>query len=258
MNSNVKVSIITPIYNSEKFIDKCIESVLNQTYNNWEMLLVNDYSSDNSIEIVKEYQKKDSRIKLFHLEINSGAAIARNLAIEKAEGEIIAFLDSDDVWTSKKLEIHVDFMVKNNTAFSHTSYGFIDEEGKKISKTFHVSNYPVTYKHLLKRTEISCLTAMYDVRKTGKMYMPDIRRKQDYGLWLSILKKGFVSLPLDLELAFYRQRKGSATNNKFRLIRKHYLFLNKTQGLGFLESFYYSIWWGLNGVKKYYINRFIK
>lgn len=251
-----KVSIITPLYNSSRFVLEAIESAINQTYQDWEMIIVDDCSTDNSVEIVKQYQKIDKRIKLFKLSDNSGAAIARNIAIKESSGRLIAFLDSDDIWLPNKLEEHVFFMLKNEASFSHTSYGFIDEEGKRINKTYHVGKNPVGYYDLLKRAEISCLTAMYDVQKLGKVYMPNLRRKQDYGLWLSILKKGETSLPLDLELAYYRQVKGSATNNKSKLILKHIIFLYKHQNLGILKTIYYFIWYALNGVKKYYINKY--
>src|SRR5690606_3490087 len=159
-------------------------------------------------------------------------------------------------WLPKKLETHVTFMLEMKAAFSHTSYGFIDEEGKIINKTFHVSNKPIGYKDLLKRTEISCLTAMYDVDKIGKMYMPDLRVKQDYALWLSILKRGFTSVPLDEELAFYRQRKNSNTNQKSKLIIKHIKFLYKIEKLNIIETIYYTGWWAVNGLAKYYLSKY--
>lgn len=250
--NKLKVSIITPVFNSSEFIEETMISVINQSYINWEMIFVDDCSSDNSVEIIKEYQKKDDRFKLFLLDKNSGSGVARNKAILEASGEIIAFLDSDDLWVPEKLEKHVSFMIKHDAAFSHTSYGFIDENGNKIKETYHVSDKPVTYKKLLKRTEISCLTAMYDARKTGKQYMPELMRKQDYGLWLTILKLGFNSIPLKEELAFYRQRKNSATSNKFKLILKHFTFLRKNEQLSVLQSIYYTLYWGVNGVIKYY------
>lgn len=251
----VKVSIITPVYNSEKFLAEAIESVINQTYQNWEMILVDDKSTDNSINTIKFYAEKDERVLPIFLNENVGAGPARNKAIEASTGQIIAFLDSDDIWLKEKLEKHVAFMRERNAAFSHTSYGFINEEGKVINKTFHVSDRPIKYKDLLKRTEISCLTAMYDVKKIGKMYMPDLRVKQDYALWLSILKKGFVSIPMDEELAFYRQRKNSNTNKKHKLVFKHIKFLYHTQNLGTVKTMYYTFWWAYNGIIKYYISK---
>ncbi|MEC3963977.1 glycosyltransferase family 2 protein [Flagellimonas halotolerans] len=250
-----KISIITPSFNSEKYIAEAIRSVLQQTYSNWEMIVVDDCSSDSSVKIVEEFANQDRRIVLLQNKENLGAGPTRNKAIEFSTGQIIAFLDSDDIWLRDKLEKHVNFMLREDAAFSHTSYGFINETGKVINKTFHVSDFPIEYKDLLKRTEISCLTAMYDVNKVGKMYMPDLRVKQDYALWLSILKKGFVSMPLDEELAFYRQRKNSNTNKKYKLVWKHIKFLYQTQNLGFFKTIYYTFWWAYNGVFKYYISK---
>ena len=247
------VSIITPVYNAERFVEFTLKSVLAQTYTNWEMIMVDDCSKDGSVDIIQRYMDKDPRFQLIKLDKNSGQGIARNRAIETAKGQIIAFLDSDDIWLPEKLEIHVKFMVENNAAFSHTSYGYIDEEGNIIKSTFHVSKNPVRYRDLLKWTEISCLTAMYDVNQIGKMYMPDLRKKQDYALWLSILKRGFTSLPLDVELAYYRQVKGSVTSNKWKLIIPHWKFLRVQEGLNVFESFYYLLWWVFSGIWKYYI-----
>ncbi|WP_405224908.1 glycosyltransferase family 2 protein [Dokdonia sp. Asnod1-B02] len=253
MKNEFKVSIITPVYNAERFLRETSSFVVNQTYQNWEWLLVDDCSQDNSRNILKELASKDKRIKPVFLDINGGSGPARNIAIDQASGKYIAFLDSDDFWSLNKLERHVAFMQEHDASFSHTSYGFTNEEGNRIRDTYHVSRKPVTFKDLLKRTEISCLTAMYDQEKIGKYFMPDVRRKQDYALWLSILKDGYCSIPLDEELALYRQVKGSATNNKFKLIFKHYSFLRKYAQLSRLEAIKYSIHWGLNGLKKYYL-----
>lgn len=247
------VSIITPVYNSEKFLKEVSLSVLNQTYSNWEWLVVDDCSKDKSREILKELSDLDDRINIFLLEKNMGSGSARNIAIEAAKGKYIAFLDSDDLWMENKLEKHIDFMKENNAVLSHTAYGFLNEKGDRIMDTYSVGKNPVTYKMLLKKNVIGCLTAIYNQESLGKCYMPDVRLKQDYALWLSILKKGYVSLPLNEELSMYRQVKGSATNNKFKLVFKHYTFLRKYVELSRLEAIKYSIHWGLNGLKKYYL-----
>jgi len=247
------VSIITPVYNAARFIEETYDSVKNQILQEWEWVLVDDQSTDDSFQLLLELSVKDERLKVHQLPENSGSGPARNLAIDLAQGTYLAFLDSDDIWTENKLSRHVSFMEKHQAAFSHTSYGFMNEAGEVINQTYHVSNKPVTYKDLLKRTEISCLTAMYNQDLIGKFYMPDLRRKQDYALWLSILKAGHHAIPLDEELAFYRQVKGSATNNKFKLIIKHLKFLREVEGLSVLHSLYFSFHWGINGVKKYYL-----
>ncbi len=253
--SNTKkplVSIITPSYNTGRFIGETIESVLAQTFPEWEMIIVDDASTDNSPQIIRQYAGKDPRIKPVFLKENKGQGPARNIATDMAQGRYLAFLDSDDIWHPEKLEKHLAFMQQTGAVFSHTSYGFIDEQGNKILKDFHVSRKPVTYKDLLKRTEISCLTAMYDATKIGKFYMPDLRRKQDYALWLAILKEGYPSHPLDEVLAWYRQRKNSTTSNKKKLIIEHFYFLKNQQKLTSVQALYYSFIWGWNGIKKYY------
>ena len=250
---NLKVSIITPMHNSEMFIEETISSVQNQEYKNWEMLIVDDCSSDKSIEIVEQIQSHDDRIKLFKNDVNLGAGLSRNIAIEKSSGDIIAFLDSDDIWFSNKLSLHLNYMNKKSSAFSHSSYGFIDENGKVIKSTYNVGNKSITYYDLLKKTDISCLTAMYDVRKVGKMYMPSLRVGQDYALWLDILKKGFKSDAFDVELAYYRQRNNSTTSNKFKLIKHHWYFLYHREKLSFFDSLYYTMNWAIRGFFKYYI-----
>lgn len=247
------VSVITPVFNSEKYIDHTFQSLLNQSYPNWEWILVDDCSSDNSIRIIEGFMQQDSRVRLLQNLENLGSGLTRNKAIEYSKGDFIAFLDSDDIWHPKKLEIQLNFMLERNISFSHTSYGYIDEHGNQIKSTFHVSNHPVTYKHLLKRTEISCLTAVYNCKEIGKFYMSDHRRKQDYALWLAILKSGVESYPIDMELAYYRQTPNSATSNKFKLILKHYLFLKSTQKLNVIQTIYYTCFWAMNGFVRYYI-----
>ncbi len=251
-NQSLLVTIVTALFNKEKYIEECINSVLNQSYSNWEMIIVDDCSHDRSFEIASKHAKADPRIKVIQMSKNSGAGISRNRAINLAKGDIIAFLDADDVWHHNKLKIHLNEMTANNAAFSHTSYGYIHKNGSILSKTFRVSGKPVTYLDLLKRTEISCLTAMYDVRQLGKVFMPDLPRKQDYGLWLDILSRGYTSYPVDKVLAWYRQVPGSNSSNKLNLISKHYFFLRNFQKLSVVKSFYYTIYWILNGIFKYY------
>ncbi len=247
------VSIITPVYNSKNFLKDTIESVLKQTYFNWEHLLVDDYSTDGSWEVLDSFAGLDNRIRVFKLESNCGPGKARNHAIERAAGKYIAFLDSDDIWLPNRLEDHIFFMIKGDYVFSHSSYGFLNEDGTLKSKIYNVRDREVDYKYLLKHTDISCLTAIYDQERIGKFYMPDLRRKQDYGLWLSILKKGYKSMPYPKVLAYYRQRKGSVTNRKSRLIFQHYQFLRNHERLNFFQSIKYTISWGLGGIAKYFL-----
>ncbi len=256
-SSNNKVSIIMPCFNSEEYISEAIASVQNQTYENWEIIIVDDFSSDGSCELVLDIQLKDDRIILIRNETNKGSGFSRNKAIDIATGKYIAFLDSDDIWTPNKLEVQIDIMNKLKLPFSHTSYGYISERGDTIGKTFRVSKKLVGYVDLLKRTEISCLTAIYNQDMIGKYYMSEHSRKQDYALWLSILKDGYKSYPIDLELAYYRQRSDSSTSNKWQLLFLHVNFLIETQKFNLFKSIYYTFFWIKNGIVRYYINNII-
>ncbi|MDA9947060.1 glycosyltransferase [Candidatus Marinimicrobia bacterium] len=247
------VSIVTPVYNSEKFLEEAINSVIYQSFKSWEMIIVDDCSSDKSVKIIKNIIKCNSKIKLIRNLTNEGAGVSRNKAIKIAKGRYIAFLDSDDIWHVDKLKIQINLMDEKKISFSHTSYGYLSEDGKPIKSTFRVSAYPVGYKNLLKRTEISCLTAVYNQEIIGKYYMTEHRRKQDYALWLEILKDGHQSFPIDIELAYYRQNSRSATSKKWKLIFIHFTFLIETQSMNFFSSIYYTLWWMYNGIIKYYL-----
>lgn len=246
------VSIITPVYNATSFIKDTAKSVFNQSYSNWEWILVDDCSKDNSWILLSELSKNDKRVKIYRNKINLKSGKTRNLAIKKAKGRFIAFLDSDDLWHPEKLKTQIPFMLNNQYYFSHTSYGYINEDGKRIKSIFHVRK-EVDYYHLLKRTEISCLTAIYDAEKIGKFYMSEHARKQDYALWLAILKSGTKSYGIDKELAFYRQVSNSATGVKYKLVLKHITFLKETQNFSTINALYYTAFWMVNGFVRYFI-----
>jgi len=238
---NELVSIITPSYNSAKFISETINSVIAQSYKNWEMIIVDDVSTDNSVEVIKHFVEKDSRIKLIQLSKNSGAAVARNTAIENANGRFLAFLDSDDLWKENKLETQITFMLDNDIEFSYSSYELIDEDGNQL----HINKDPlskINYKELLKENQIGCLTAIYDQVKLGKCYMPLIRKRQDYGLWLNILKKVEYGYKVPANLAFYRVRTSSISSNKLDLLKYNYELFHIHEKLSALQAFYYLMW----------------
>ena len=240
MISKNLVSIITACYNSEKYISETIHSVLNQTYKNWELLIVDDCSTDRSISIVKEFQKQDSRIKLFLLEENSGAAVARNVAIKASKGEFVAFLDADDKWMPNKLEMQLDFMISNHYSFSHTAYELISDSGKKLNK---VKTPPAvyTYNNMLYSSKIGCLTVVYNQKILGRNYMPLLRKRQDYALWLKILKQGEHAYGLPVVLAQYRHADNSISRNKFKLIKWNWKVLKDEQQLSYIKSTYYLV-----------------
>ena len=244
---NNLVSIITPSYNSSRFIEECVGSVISQTYDNWELLIVDDYSIDNSLQILKKYN--DKRIQLIELDKNVGAAKARNVAIRKAKGKYIAFLDSDDLWEPQKLEKQISFMESEDIAFSFSAYQPMSDDELKLYSIIHAPKI-VTYSSYLKKTIIGCLTVIIDREKTGGFEMPKIRSSHDMALWLLIMRRGFDAYGLDENLARYRIVSTSNTANKWRAAKDVWMVYRQFEKL----SFFYSIWCFLN----YAFNAIIK
>lgn len=250
MNNDL-VSIITPSYNSAHFITKTIESVIEQTYQEWEIIIVDDCSTDNSIDIVKEYQTKDSRVKLIQLARNSGPAVARNKAIEEARGRYIAFLDSDDIWFSQKLEKQIPFMKEKDAVLSYTSYQKIEEDGTPRG-TVKVP-VSVNYKKMLNSNYIPCSTAVLDSYKLGKVLMPNILKRQDYGLWLKILKMGHIAYGINEPLAYYRVRRCSVSSNKLIAAKYQWKVYREVEKLDIFNSAYHFMKYAYIGLRKYRI-----
>ncbi len=242
----VLVSIITPSYNSSNYIAETIYSVINQSFTNWEMIIVDDNSTDNSIKIIQSFIEKDSRIKLIQFSKNSGSAVARNKAIEIAKGRYIAFLDSDDIWISTKLERQLAFMQENNFPFTYTAYDKIDEKGKIFG---HIGvSKKVNYKTLLKTNIIGCLTAIYDTNYFGRVAMPLIRKRQDFGLWLELLKKTEYAYGLNESLARYRVCSDSVSSKKYNVARFNWYLYRRIEKLTLLESAYYFSHYIIRGI----------
>lgn len=230
------VSIITPTYNSERFIAETIVSVQAQTYQDWEMIIVDDCSTDKTAEIVASFQEKDSRIKYFYNSTNKGSALSRNLALQKAKGKWIAFLDSDDLWLPDKLEKQIEFMTKNNYHFSYTNYCEIDENSKETGILI-TGPKVITDKLMKAYCWPGCLTVMYDAEKVGIMQTVDIRINEEYALWIKIAKKLNCYL-LDENLAKYRRHNKSLTSQSyFKLIKWHYLMFRKSENRNAVSSF---------------------
>ena len=244
-----KVSVITPAYNAERFIEDTIKSVLEQTYENLEMIIVDDCSTDNTEKIIKKYMKLDNRIIYKKLEGNSGAAVVRNAAIEMATGRYIAFLDSDDLWDENKLEKQISFMEENKIGFSFTGYRTMEEDGVLTHKEISVPK-EIDYNGLLKNTIIGCLTVIIDKEKVGEFRMPLIRAGQDTATWLSILKKGHKAYSLGESLATYRLVKGSISSNKFKALKRTWNLYVNIEKLGLIKSTYYFINYALNAIIK--------
>ncbi|MFB3386196.1 glycosyltransferase family 2 protein [Flavobacterium sp. LAR06] len=229
------VSIITPTYNAEKFITETLKSVQNQTYQNWEMILVDDASMDKTVKIISDFAEKDSRIKLFKLEKNSGNGFVRNIALEKAVGKYIAYLDADDLWFPNKLEKQITFLKDNNLHFTFSFYDCIDEEGNSLNRRVEAP-VNLTYDELFFCNYVGNLTAIYDADYFGKIVIEATQKRQDWRLWLTILKQIQVTKPVPEPLAFYRIRKNSISSSKFKLIKHNFCVYREFQGFNFVFS----------------------
>ncbi|WP_105618950.1 glycosyltransferase family 2 protein [Vallitalea okinawensis] len=236
------ISIITPTYNCGKFISETIESVLNQSYQNWEMIILDDCSTDNTKEVVAKYSKVDSRIKYYLFESNSGAARARTKAMELAKGKYNAFLDSDDLWTEDKLERQLYFMKKNNYAFTCTAYEQIDEIGNLLNKKIQ-TKIKTDYNGVLLSCPIGNSTVMYDVERLGKFTVPNIRKRNDDALWLQILKKEKHIYGMSEVLMRYRVRTNSISSNKIGLIKYHWQLYREIEHLSIIRSTFHICYW---------------
>ncbi|WP_114749051.1 glycosyltransferase family 2 protein [Pleomorphovibrio marinus] len=249
----MKVSIITPSFNSSTFIRETVDSVICQTYKDWELIICDDGSDDGTIEILKKYVALDQRIKLIQNEVNFGPAVSRNNAIKHASGDFIAFLDSDDVWMPEKLAMQISFMLKNNIAFSFSPYIRITENGDYINTIYVPSK--VNYDQLLKSCHIGCLTAVYSVKMLGKVYMPNISKRQDFALWLKILRMIPFAYSFPEVLAKYRVRKNSISNNKFKAAKYQWKVYREVENLGFFRSVYYFCYYSFLGFTKTYFSK---
>ena len=243
-----KVSIIVPMYNAEKFIGKTIESVLAQTYQNWEMLIMNDVSTDNSLAIVSVYAKKDERIKIVNTEKNVGVVKGRNFLIDLASGKYIAFLDADDYWHNEKLEKQIKFMKEKNASISCTEYTRVKENEEKINDV--IIKEEISYNDMLKNNYLGCLTVIYDAEKLGKRYFKELEKNEDYVLWLEIVKDVNTIYGLKENLAYYRVLDNSRSSNKVKTAKVRWEIYRKIEKLSLLKSIYYFLHYAIRAVLK--------
>ena len=243
------VSIIMPSYNAARFIGESINSVLLQTYSNWELLIVDDCSKDNSVEVVRKFANIDKRVVLFSLEKNVGAAAARNVAIEHAQGQYIAFLDSDDVWDEYKLEKQLAFMKQYSYVFTFSNYYVMEENGKKTENIVKVPS-SLSYHKYLRNTIIGCLTVIIDRQQTGDFKMPLIKSSHDMALWLLIMKRGFKAYGLKDVLAGYRLVSTSNTAKKWKAAKDVWKVYREIEGLSVLYAAYCFCGYAINAVLK--------
>ena len=236
------VSIIMPTYNCGRFIEETIRSVQSQTYENWEIVIVDDCSTDDTKAIVDGLIASDARLRYTCLEQNSGAAVARTRAMELADGEYMAFLDSDDLWMPDKLEKQLAFMKENGYAFSCTAYEQIDEESASLGRVIKTVKR-INYNRLLLDCPVGNSSVMYDVSAMGKFEVPNIRKRNDDALWLQMLKKEKYIYGMSDVLMRYRIRKNSISSNKFKVIKYHWILYREIEHLNVFRSAFHICYW---------------
>ena len=230
------VSVIMPTYNTGKFLSESIECVLNQTYTNLELMIADDGSTDNTRDILEHYKSKDPRVKVFYLERNQGAGPARNKCIKEAQGQYIAFCDSDDRWMPEKLEKQIAFLRERKCGLTYASYILCDENNQE--KGIFIAPKVVTYAGMLRDDKIGCLTAVYDVKAVGeKFYLPSLRKRQDWAMFIMLLKKCRVAYGMKEPLAYYRLRQNSISSNKFALVHYNARVYQEMLGFSPLRSY---------------------
>lgn len=238
MNKRSLVSIVMPAHNAAGFISESISSVQKQTYENWELLVIDDASGDHTSQLVEDFIARDSRIKLHSLPANQGAGFARNIGIKASKGDFISFLDADDLWLPQKLETQLRFMEDNEVKVCYSSYELIDEEGRSKGKKIEALAI-LPFKKLLKANYIGNLTGIYNARELGKIYCPLIRKRQDWGLWLLAVKKAGGAKGIKEPLAQYRIRKQSISGNKWEMLGYNYKVYKKVLNFSTVKS---SFW----------------
>jgi|688.fasta_scaffold321704_2 teichuronic acid biosynthesis glycosyltransferase TuaG len=242
------VSIIMPVFNSAIYISKSIKSVLCQSHTNFQLIIVDDCSTDNSLDVISEFLI-DSRIELYVNESNKGAAYTRNVALTKVKFNFIAFLDSDDIWLEDKLKVQVNYMLENNSAISYGSYSIINKNDITLKNHFKIPS-KLTYQDYLKNTIIGMSTSMVNTNITGVIFFENFRRRQDTILWLNLLKQGFTADLYPGNYVLYRARKDSLSGNKFKAVLIVFYIYWKHENLNIFRAFYFFINYLFNSLRK--------
>lgn len=240
MKQKPLVSVIMPAYNSAAFIAESIRSVRQQTYSQWELLVIDDASVDGTSKIVKELQAEDQRIKLHNLPANQGAGFARNIGIKAATGDFICFLDADDLWKPHKLNTQLKLMQEEQVDVCYSSYELINEEGKSLDKQIKALEY-LSFKKLQKANYIGNLTGIYNAARLGKIYCPLIRKRQDWGLWLLAVEKAGHARGIREPLAVYRERRNSISGNKLEMLQYNFQVYRKVLGYSSQKSLFWMM-----------------
>lgn len=244
------VSVITPMYNGEKYLTEMIDSVINQTYSNWELVIVDDYSTDNSCKIVEEYVKQDSRIRLIKQKKNAGPAEARRVSIKNAKGKYIAFLDCDDIWMPEKLEKQIGYMESNGVTVTCTSYHIGSEDCKVIHKEFIVPKL-INYKMLLKQNYLSCDTVVINKEAVREISIESYKKHEDYITWLRLIKQVNEVHGIRDSLAVYRMRNNSRSSGKVDSAFQIWKVYKEKEKLNSISATIYTLYYIVNGVLKY-------
>lgn len=248
---NPLVSVITPCYNAASVISETIESVLAQTYQNWELLICDDCSTDNSEQIINAYCSQDSRIKLYKTQKNTGHPIEpRNISLSHAKGDIIAFLDADDLWMPEMLETSVSFMTERNYDIVYSDYEKITWDGKRSNRIVHYKK-KATYNDMLKICSVpACITTIIRKEVLGHIRFRNLPI-EDYAFWLEVFRNGYTAYNTNTVQGLYRQSKNSRSSDKLSMIKKHWYILRKFEKVNFFSACYYMFIYGLIGLKKY-------
>lgn len=249
MESQPLVSVIMPCYNMEKYISEAILSVHQQTYPHWELLIVDDASTDGTEAVIESHRQQDERIHFTKKYNHSGIADSRNMCIKMAQGQYLAFLDADDVWQPKKLERQLAFMTEKKVGFSYSSYNCIDEKGQLLNKIIKAAG-DMDYEAYLHNTIIGCSTVMVDRNIVGNVVVPDFRTSEDTATWLDILKKGFVAYAIEQPLTCYRIRSHSASSNKLKASADLWKVYRQNERLPFFKAFGCFVSYVYHAIKK--------
>lgn len=246
----MKISIITPTYNAAEYIHETLDCMLAQTFTDWEAILIDDCSTDNSVEIVKEYLKKDSRFKLIQSRSNAGGpATPRNMGLKHASGDYVAFLDSDDFWLPTKLEKQLQFMEKNNAKLSSTSYILMDEGGNDLKKIVHAQP-KMSFNKYLRNTSIGFSSSIISHDILKGIEFRNFPIAEDFAFWLDVFRKGDIMIGLDEVLMKYRVQKNSLSSNKFKSAHQIWRIYRDIEKISFLKSSYYFSCYAINALKK--------
>ena len=243
------VSVIMPCYNMEKYVADSIASVQRQTYSNWELLIVDDVSTDETVKIVTKRTETDERIHFVVKPQHSGIADTRNQCIQMAQGRFLAFLDADDIWHPEKLDTQLRFMMERNVGFTYTTYDWIDEEGNTLNKSINTIGR-LDYETYLRNTIIGCSTVVVDKTIVGEIVVPRFRTSEDTATWLDIFKQGHLAYAIDKPLVSYRIRRRSASSNKLKAAADLWKVYRRHEKLPFFKAVFFFSCYAFNAIKK--------